>query len=125
LSWYIDSSAILSVILKEPDGLPLESILGSEPTTSRLSQVEVLRRVTKFDELLIPRARLILAQFQLVHISESILNRAENYSADITVKAADAIHLATAETLAPLINGIITLDTQMAKNARKLNLVVW
>ena len=41
------------------------------------------------------------------------------------MKTADAIHLATAETLSLLIEGVITLDKQMAKNAKKLNLVVF
>jgi len=58
-------------------------------------------------------------------MAESILSRAENYPSQITVKTADAIHLATAETLSPLIEGVITLDKQMAKNAKKLSLVVF
>ena len=125
MSWYVDSSAIVAVILDEPEALKLENILESAPVTSRLSLVEVLRRVNKFDETLLPRAQKVISQFQLVDMTESILIRAENYPAQITVKTADAIHLATAETLSLLIEGVITLDKQMAKNAKKLNLVVF
>lgn len=125
MSWYVDSSAIVAVILDEPEALELENILESAPVTSRLSKVEVLRRVNKFDETLLPRAQKVIAQFQLVDMAESILSRAENYPSQITVKTADAIHLATAETLSPLIEGVITLDKQMAKNAKKLSLVVF
>jgi predicted nucleic acid-binding protein len=125
LSWYVDSSAIVAVIFEEPQALALEDILESAPVTSRLSRVEVLRRVNKFDETLLPRAQKVISQFQLVEMTESILTRAESYPPQITVKTADAIHLATAETLAPLIEGVITLDKQMAINARKLNLTVY
>jgi len=125
LSWYVDSSAIVAVIFDEPEALELENILESTPVTSRLSKVEVLRRVNKFDESLLPRAQKILSQFQLVEMTESILIRAENYPPQITAKTADAIHLATAETLSPLIEGVLTLDKQMAKNAQKLNLTIY
>ena len=125
MSWYVDSSAIVAVIFDEPEALELENILESTPVTSRLSKVEVLRRVNKFDESLLPRAQKILSQFQLVEMTESILIRAENYPRQITAKTADAIHLATAETLSPLIEGVLTLDKQMAKNAQKLNLTVY
>jgi predicted nucleic acid-binding protein len=125
LSWYVDSSAIVAVIFDEPEAFALEEILESAPVTSRLSRVEVLRRVNKFDEALLPRAQKVISQFQLVEMAESILIRAESYPPQITVKTADAIHLATAETLSPLIEGVITLDKQMAINARKLNLTVY
>ncbi|MCX6445221.1 MAG: type II toxin-antitoxin system VapC family toxin [Actinobacteria bacterium] len=125
MSWYVDSSAIVAVIFDEPEALALENILQSAPVTSRLSKVEVLRRVNKFDETLLPRAEKVLSQFQLVEMTESILVRAENYPPQITAKTADAIHLATAETLSPLIEGVLTLDKQMAKNAQKLNLTVY
>lgn len=125
MSWYVDSSAIVAVIFDEPEALALEEILESAPVTSRLSRVEVLRRVNKFDETLLPRAQKVISQFQLVEMAESILIRAESYPPQITVKTADAIHLATAETLSPLIEGVITLDKQMAINARKLNLTVY
>ena len=125
MSWYVDSSAIVAVIFDEPQALALEDLLESAPVTSRLSKVEILRRVNKFDETLLPRAQKVISQFQLVEMAELILTRAESYPPQITVKTADAIHLATAETLSPLIEGVITLDKQMAINARKLNLTVY
>ena len=70
MSWYVDSSAIVAVILDEPEALKLENILESAPVTSRLSKVEVLRRVNKFDETLLPRAQKVISQFQLVDMTE-------------------------------------------------------
>ena len=60
----------------------------------------------------------------MCEIEEDIFLRAESYGPEITVKASDAIHLATAEALSSLIRGLITLDKQMAKNADRLGLKV-
>ena len=116
---------ILASVFEEPNSIELSSVLKDHPVTSRLSSVEVLQAVTKFNDLLLPRAQQLLTQFSFVDISNTILNRAESYSSEITVKAADAIHLATAETISPLIDGVITLDKQMATNAQKLKLTLY
>ena len=93
--------------------------------TSRLSGVEVLRSVNKFDPLLVNYAKSVMKQISVCEIEEDILRRAESYGPEITVKASDAIHLATTEALSSLIKGIITLDKQMAKNADRLGLEVF
>jgi predicted nucleic acid-binding protein len=103
----------------------LSEILVDNPITSRLTKVEVLRKIRKVDSELIPRADLLLSQMLFAEMTESVLSRAENYPAEISAKSADAIHLATAETLSPLIDGVLTLDKQMATNARKLGLRVF
>ena len=124
MSWYIDSSALVALILNQPRAIPLSKILEGNPVTSRLTRVEVLRSIRKVDTALIPRAELLLSQLLYSPMAESVLFRAENYPAEITAKSADAIHLATAETLSTLIEGVITLDKQMAKNADRLGLRV-
>lgn len=125
MSWYIDSSALVAVLLNQPSAIPLSEILEDSPITSRLTKVEVLRKIRKFDATLVPRAELLLSQLLFSEMTESVLSRAENYPAEITAKSADAIHLATAETLSPLIMGVLTLDRQMAANAKKLGLRVF
>lgn len=125
MSWYIDSSALVAVLLNQPSAIPLSEILEDNPITSRLTKVEVLRKIRKVDATLVPRAELLLSQLLFSEMTESVLSRAENYPAEITAKSADAIHLATAETLSPLIMGVLTLDRQMATNAKKLGLKVF
>ena len=109
---------ILASVFEEPNSIELSGVLKDHPVTSRLSSVEVLRAVTKFNDLLLPRAQHLLTQFSFVDISNTILNRAESYSSEITVKAA-------AETISPLIDGVITLDKQMVTNAQKLKLTLY
>lgn len=125
MSWYVDSSVILSVIFNESEVAKLPTLFRNEFVTSDLSKIEVLRNVTKTDDTLLPQARKLLRQISFIEMSNLILERACEYTSEITVKTLDAIHLATAETLSPLIEGVITLDKQMAKNARKLHLTVY
>ena len=125
MSWYIDSSVIVAQIVNQPSSIPLSKITDENPISSRLAKVEVMRAVRKIDSSLIPRTEFLLSQVQFTEMTESILIRAESYTDEITVKSADSIHLATAETLAPVIEGILTLDKQMAKNAKKLKLTVF
>jgi predicted nucleic acid-binding protein len=125
LNWYVDSSAILSIIYQEPEGKNIPSKVWVGSITSRLSGVEVLRSVNKFDPLLVNYAKTVMEQISVCEIEEDILRRAESYGSEITVKASDAIHLATTEALSSLIKGIITLDKQMAKNADRLGLEVF
>ena len=125
MSWYVDSSVIIAAILQEASAIEFSKVFESSPVTSRLSRVEVLRRISKSDTELIPRAEVLLQQLMSIDMSEVILKRAESYPSDITVKAADAIHLATAETISSMIRGIITFDKQMAKNAERLGLKVF
>jgi hypothetical protein len=53
------------------------------------------------------------------------LKRAEEYSQEITLKSADAIHVATVEFLRPMLFGLVTLDKQMILNAKRLGIKVY
>ena len=125
MNWYVDSSAILSIIYREPEGKNIPSKVWVGSITSRLSGVEVLRSVNKFDPLLVNYAKTVMGQISMCEIEEDIFLRAESYGPEITVKASDAIHLATAEALSSLIKGVLTLDKQMATNAQKLKLALY
>ena len=125
MNWYVDSSAILSIIYQEPEGKNIPSKVWVGSITSRISGVEVLRSVNKFDPLLVNYAKSVMKQISVCEIEEDILLRAESYGPEITVKASDAIHLATAEALSSLVKGVLTLDKQMATNAQKLKLPLY
>jgi predicted nucleic acid-binding protein len=90
--------------------------------TSRLSQVEVLRTVMKQDPKLISRALGILNKIQYVEITDQIIDGASSYPHEITLKSADAIHMATAELLLDVDDVLVTFDKQMANNAEKLGI---
>ena len=121
---YFDSSVLLSVIFNPGTEKNFIKSARQEFFTSRLSQVEVLRTVMKQDPQLISRALGILHKVQFVEISDRVIDDASSYPHEITLKSADAIHMATAELLLDVDDVLVTFDKQMANNAEKLGVKV-
>jgi predicted nucleic acid-binding protein len=65
-----------------------------------------------------------LEKINFLPISNAILLAAENFSSDITLRALDAIHVATVMSLEGSIEGLITYDKQMFTNAQLLGIKV-
>jgi predicted nucleic acid-binding protein len=101
-----------------------DAINKSEKLTSRLTQVEVLRSVTRVDPSLLIDAAEILSRVKFVEMTQSIINTASTYPQEITLKSSDAIHMATAEHLLDVDDVLLTYDKQMVLNAQRLGVKV-
>jgi predicted nucleic acid-binding protein len=121
---YLDSSFIISVILRDPRISDLEKKLSGSLFTSRLGQTEVIRSLSKFSPENLGAARDFLNTLGVIPIDEEILHRVESYPSDVTLKTADAIHMATAEALLDQGDSLVTLDKQMASNAALMGIAV-
>ena len=84
----------------------------------------MIRSLTKFHPESLTAGRALLKNIGIIPIDEEILQRVESYPSAITLKTADAIHIATAEALLDRGDSIVTLDKQMATNARRLGIKV-
>jgi len=124
LSWYIDSSAILKLILDESERKALVKFLKAPSVTSRISRVEVKRTVNRLAPEHLELAYSELEKLDYFPISTSVLNVAESFDQSITLRTLDAIQVATALYLGESIEGLISYDAQMLKNAKKLGLKV-
>ena len=124
MKYYLDSSFIVESVIN-PVNL---SVKYSDPKnqyfTSRLSQVEVLRTITKMYPSLLSRASDALFQVKFVELTDRVIDDASRYPHEITLKSSDAIHMATAELLLDVDDELVTLDRQMALNAQKLGIKV-
>lgn len=69
-------------------------------------------------------AKVELSKLILVPISEAVIRIAESFAGMATLRSLDAIHVASALLIDNSIEGLITYDTQMARNARELGLIV-
>ena len=121
---YFDSSVLLHIILNLDRELKIGDNLKNKCFTSRLSQVEVLRAIMKGKPELLSRATRLLLQLEFVEISDQVIDDASSYPHEISLKSADAIHMATAELLLDVDDVLVTFDKQMAKNAKKLGIKV-
>lgn len=121
---YLDSSVILDLVFNKGSIVFSDAINKSEKLTSRLTQVEVLRNVTRVNPGLLVDAAEVLSRIKFVEMTQTIINTASTYPQEITLKSSDAIHMATAEHLLDIEDVLITYDKQMVLNAQRLGVKV-
>jgi predicted nucleic acid-binding protein len=123
---YLDSSAIVKLILPEPESPVLRDFLATDENqvSSGLARVEVLRTVRRVDDTEDRRrlAERVLARVSLVAMSEPLLAKAGALGPPI-LRSLDAIHLATALSLDGL-DAFVTYDHRVADAAREAGLAV-
>lgn len=124
MSWYLDSSAILKLILDEKERVSLLKELGGKSVTSRISRVEVKRTVTRLAPEHLVLAHSELEKIEFFPASIGVLNIAEGFTSKVTLRTLDAIHVATVIFLGSAIEGLISYDKQMIKNAKELGIKV-
>lgn len=131
---YLDSSALVKLVVPEPETLALRTAILDENwqllVTSTLAHTEVLRAVTVAAPSAATerRARAVLSTVVQLEVSADVLERAATVR-PVTVRSLDAIHMATATLAATehhsqVPNGIaalVTYDTRMASAWRMSN----
>lgn len=124
MSWYADSSALLKLLIVEKESVDLSGFIDFTIKSSVLTRVEVIRTLHKIAPEKIIDAQKILDGIDLTPVNPAILNVAEYFPPSITLKSLDAIHIATVIFLDKSIEGVITYDKAMIKNARELGIKV-
>jgi predicted nucleic acid-binding protein len=120
---YLDSSAIVKLVIAEPQSSALRRFLHRRRPliSSALARTEVLRAVFGEGEQGIARARDVLARLDLVRVSDRLLDAA-GALLPAEVRSIDAIHLATARQLGSDLGHLVTYDERMLRVARLLDL---
>ena len=124
MNWYLDSSAILKLILDESERTALLKILENKSITSRISRVEVIRTVTRLAPEHLILAYSELEKIDFFPVSTGVLNIAESFASHVTLRTLDAVQVATVIFLDRTVKGLITYDRQMIKNAQALGIKV-
>jgi uncharacterized protein len=121
---YLDSSAIVKLVVLEPESKALRKFLRGHPSrvASALARVEVLRAVRPHGEAALDHGRQALSRIVLLAVDHDVLDRAA--ALDRPLRSLDAIHIATALGLANDLDGLVTYDRRMAKVATAAGLRV-
>ena len=122
---YLDSSAIVKLVVHEPESAALSRYLrGRRPVVaSALARVEVLRVVSSFGLPARERAHDVLNRLELIRINDRVLTLAGGLLPP-ELRSLDAIHLATASLLGRTLGKVVTYDIRMADAARALGVSV-
>ena len=124
MSWYADSSAILKLLIAERESVDLADFIDFTIKSSALTRVEIIRVLHKIAPEKIAQAQVILAGIDLTALNPAILSAAENFAPAITLKSLDALHVASILFLGTSVEGLISYDKQMIKNAKELGIKV-
>lgn len=124
---YLDSSALVKLVLNEPESSALFEAIQQFPyrVSSSLAITEVQRTVRRASEdpLVLARARTVLGGTQLLALDEALLERAAAL-APAGLRSLDAIHLASALVLGPDLDAFIAYDRRLLAAASELGLNV-
>lgn len=124
---YLDSSALVKLVLPEAETAALVASLSAWPSriTSELARVEVMRatrRATAAPEAE-QRAEEVMAGLHLLKIDSDILSGASRLEPR-TLRSLDAIHLASALSLGADLGAIVIYDSNLATAAASKGLQV-
>jgi predicted nucleic acid-binding protein len=122
---YLDSSALVKLVIRESESKALTDHLRSLPTrvSCALARVEVLRAVRPHGPPSVTRAQRLLERVGLLRLDDDLLDAAGAIEGS-TLRSLDAIHLAAAATLGDALVEVITYDIRMSRAATQLGLAV-
>jgi hypothetical protein len=121
---YLDSSALVKLVQREPESQALRQYLtqhrGDERVGSELVRVEVVRSVLAGGPAAVAHARRLLARLYLVSLDGELLDHAATLAPSSLVRSLDAIHLASAQLLGRDLRALLTYDIRMTQAASSL-----
>ena len=122
---YIDSSAVLKLAVREPETAALETyVAGCEGlVSSRLAVLECRARLDVSRIRVLQAVDDVLDAVYLLNLTQAILDAAAIVDPPL-LQSLDAIHLATALSLADVQVEVITYDKRFADAARANGLTV-
>jgi predicted nucleic acid-binding protein len=122
---YLDSSAIVKLVVREPQTEALLAFLGPRQVrvTSALARVEVVRAVRRHGRSATARAAALLDALSLLALDDALLDSAAAIDVD-ELRGLDAIHIASARQLAGELDALVSYDERMLTAARSLGVPV-
>ena len=122
---YLDSSALLKLLFEEPESAALARWVSERAATpmvsSELAKLEVVRAARRLDAGVVPAARALISQLDLIPLSSGLLAEAIDVG-DPLVRAFDAIHLASALSIRAELTSFVAYDARLLAAAAAVGL---
>jgi len=120
LPYYLDTSALVKLVVAEAESAALLAWLGHDervPVSSDLTRTELIRAVRRVAPERMVEARAVLDALTLLELTPAVFEQAGRLDPAI-VRSLDAIHLAAALMLGDDLEGFVTYDERLAEAAR-------
>ena len=116
---YLDASAIVKLIVDEPESAALVAFLDSDArhVTSRIATVEVMRAAARHGGVDAGRLLAVLDALDMIELSEDVATRA-GAIAPTDLRALDAIHLASAIGIRRELTSFVAYDERLVAALR-------
>lgn len=117
---YVDTSALLKLVVAEPESAALRGFLEGSATTavsSDLARTEVIRAVRRGAPEQVVTARAVLDSLVLLTVTTETFEVAGRLDPSI-LRSLDALHLAAALSLGDELEAMITYDERLAQACR-------
>ncbi len=117
---YLDSSALLKLVLEEHESAALADWLqrraGTPAVSSELAKIEVIRACRRVNPDALGAAGSLLAGLDLVPLASDVVDAAAEIG-DAMLRSLDAIHLASAISIRAELSAFVAYDQRLADAA--------
>jgi predicted nucleic acid-binding protein len=124
VAWYLDTSALVKLVVAEPETPALTAWLRSADrrlVSSDLARTELLRAVRRSSPANLVQARAVLGAVDLLALHPALLEQAALLD-PATLRTLDALHLASALALGDDLEGVVAYDERLVGAARSVGL---
>ena len=123
---YLDSSAFVKLVVREPESSALKRALTLWPrrASATLLRTEAVRALRHSgNDRYVAKARRLMRAVHLVQLDEALLDRAADLAPPL-LRSLDAVHLASATSLGPDLGIVFAYDSRLKQAAESLGLQV-
>jgi predicted nucleic acid-binding protein len=124
---YCDTSALVKLIVDEPQSNDLDAWLAQagEPVlaSSIIAHTEVIRAVRRHGTAAVEEAVRLLDEISIIDLDEDLARSAADLEPE-SLRSLNALHVATAQRVGPILRGLVTYDRRMIEAARAAGLTV-
>ena len=124
MNYYIDSSALVKLLVQEEESAAMRSLLGNRFFTSVLTRVEVSRALARSGLFPNQITREYSDLLNFLPFNEVLIESIEKLPLPKEVRSLDSIHIGSARLVSTLIQGVITYDKTMQKSLNQLG-IAW
>lgn len=113
---YLDSSALLKLLFEEAESAVLAQWITDCADTplvsSHLAKVEVIRATRRLNADLVPAARALLSQLDLIPITDALIDQAADIAGPV-LRTLDALYLASALSIRDDLTAFVAYDHRL------------